>query len=343
MSRAVQIVANRASDALKHAAFLSLILVAGSCAGSAEVPPVALALPVQCTISETCLVQKLVDHDSGPGRQDYRCGLLTTDGHDGIDIRLRTMADMQEGHKVIAAAAGEVLRTRDGEPDISVHQRGDLNGKDAGNSVLVDHGGGWQTQYSHLRQGSVTVRPGQRIARGDVLGLIGMSGNAEFPHLHFSLSYQGQKIDPFVGDVRTGPCKVDAKPKGFWTAGAAQALSYQPTTVITSGLASQVPPRSVADRPLAPAIASAHEPLVMWVDVIGARDGDIQAFAITGPSGRPVHAQETKVAKGGLSWFAYSGKRAPPQGWPAGQYAGSYTLMRDGKIVARSQASGHVR
>ncbi len=310
---------------------------------SAQSPQPVFALPVRCEVGTTCLIQKLVDHDPGPGRQDYRCGTLTTNGHDGIDIRLRTMADMNTGYAVTAAAAGQVLRTRDEEPDISSRVRTNLEGKDAGNAVIVDHGNGWQTQYSHLRRGSVAVHPGQRVAAGDRLGLVGMSGNAEFPHLHFTVRRQGDAVDPFVGSGPVEQCNAAARSIGLWTPAAARALNYMPTVAITSGLASSVPPKSVADRPMPPGLSGPKAPLLMWVDIIGAKEGDRQEFRITGPDGRPVYVQEVPVVGGGLSWFAFGGKRAPASGWPLGSYAGQYVLRRNGAIVTQTEANGIVR
>lgn len=310
---------------------------------SAQLAPPAFALPVQCEIGKSCLIQKLVDHDAGPGRQDYRCGLLTTDGHDGVDIRLRTMTDMQRGYAVLASGAGEVLRVRDGEPDISSRVRSDLGGRDAGNGVVIDHGNGWQTQYSHLRLGSVSVKPGQRVAQGQQLGLVGMSGNAEFPHLHFTVRYQGKAIDPFVGAGEIGKCDPARRGPGLWMAEAARILAYRPTAIITVGLSSSVPPKSVVDRVAPPQLSGRGDALILWVDVIGAKAGDLQEFKIMDPDGRPVHAQETGVADGGLSWFAYSGKRAPVSGWPPGRYTGQYKLRRDGVVVAQTETGGAIR
>lgn len=325
------------------AILLSALLFIGPWIISAQPAPLSLALPVQCDVGASCLVQKLIDHDPGTGRQDYRCGTLTTDGHDGVDIRLRTMADMQTGYAVVASAAGQVLRTRDGEPDISSRQRTNLNGKDAGNGIVIDHGNGWQTQYSHLRQGSIGVKPGQQVAAGDRLGLIGMSGNAEFPHLHFTVRNKDKAIDPFVGARPFDQCSINAQEIGLWQPAAARALAYVPTAVITAGLASNAPPKWVADRPTPPVLNGPHEPLLMWIDVIGARPGDVQAFRITGPGGQLVHSQQTSVEGGGLSWFAYSGKRAPATGWAKGRYIGNYALRRDGVIVAQTETGGLIR
>src|SRR5690606_30765550 len=54
-----------------------------------------------------------------------------------------------------------------------------------GNSVILDLGGGRFALYAHLQPGSLRVKPGERVRRGQVLGLVGNSGNSVAPHLHF--------------------------------------------------------------------------------------------------------------------------------------------------------------
>lgn len=56
-----------------------------------------------------------------------------------------------------------------------------------GNHVLIDHGNGEYSLYAHLKQGSVVVKPGQRVARGEPVGAMGMSGDAFLVHLHYQL------------------------------------------------------------------------------------------------------------------------------------------------------------
>lgn len=54
-----------------------------------------------------------------------------------------------------------------------------------GNSVVIDIGGGLYMLYGHMQSGSIAVREGQRVTRGDRVGLVGNSGNTSAPHLHF--------------------------------------------------------------------------------------------------------------------------------------------------------------
>jgi murein DD-endopeptidase MepM/ murein hydrolase activator NlpD len=328
------------------ATLVSMMLALTSLPSSASVPAQSssptFVFPVACKIGGSCLIQKFVDHDPGPGRRDYRCGSLTTDGHDGTDIRVRTMADMRSGYDVVAARAGTVLRIRDGEPDVSVGEGPAPDMKRAGNAVVIDHGDGWQTQYSHLRRDSVRVRPGQQVAAGEPIGLIGLSGNSEFPHLHFTIRHNDVAVDPFTADG-SAPCGDAPAAPTLWTGQTAAMLGYRAAAVVTAGLASEVPPRSVADRDPAAGLTGTQAPLILWVDAIGAKQGDEQEFSIIGPSGRIVHSQISDVASGGLSWFTYSGKRAPPTGWQPGRYTGRYALRRNRITVAEAEIHGIIK
>ena len=57
----------------------------------------------------------------------------------------------------------------------------------AGNLVVIDHGGEF-SYLAHLKKGSVTVKPGDKVERGEIIGQIGNSGNSSEPHLHFQVS-----------------------------------------------------------------------------------------------------------------------------------------------------------
>lgn len=63
-----------------------------------------------------------------------------------------------------------------------------------GNIVRIDHGYGIETLYGHLAKS--LVKEGQRVKRGDVVGLVGSSGLATGPHLHYMVKANGQSIDP---------------------------------------------------------------------------------------------------------------------------------------------------
>lgn len=304
----------------------------GSACAQSRPPAIQLEVPVDCEIGADCLIQKYVDMDGSSGRADHRCGLITTDGHDGIDFRLRTKADMARGVAVLAAASGRVLRIRDGVPDVSVKVLGDTGGRDAGNAVIIAHEDGSETQYSHLRRNSVVVKPGDMVKAGQTIGMVGMSGNAEFPHLHFSIRKGGEEIDPFtqrkVGEGCVAPTSASAS---LWSTSAFSKLAYRDMAIVSVGVASTVPSASTGDRAEnAKSMLSPGDALILWAEAIGAKPGDRQAFRIIGPGNTPIIEKMNLVERGGLSWFAYSGRRAPPEGWPKGQYRGEYSLSRAG-------------
>lgn len=312
-----------------HVAGVTMTVVA-----AASADPV-LELPVDCDMETVCTIQKYMDHDPGPGRRDYACGRLSKDGDTGTDFRTPDYPTMARGIAVVAAAAGVVRATRDGMADVSVRDIGpeSIKGREAGNAVVVTHGDGWETQYSHLKKGSVTVRKGDTVTAGQKLGLMGLSGNTEFPHVEFSVRYEGKSIDPFVGRVPFTSCDDDRSP--LWSDTALAQLAYRPTRLLTAGFATSKPQAEAARHGAyfkdTPTIAS--DSLVMWVDISGAMKGDEQTFRIEGPNGRVVHESQSMLEANNISWFAYAGRRRPEGGWVPGRYRGTYTLTRGGQVV----------
>ncbi|MGZ4843736.1 MAG: M23 family metallopeptidase [Candidatus Angelobacter sp.] len=119
------------------------------------------------------------------------------------------------GSEVLAVADGAVAEVKDGIPE-------NIPGTDSravpitletigGNHVVIGIGNGRFAFYAHLQPGSIKVKPGDRVKRGQVLGLLGNSGNSTEPHLHFHLadniSLLGSEGIPYALE------SFDAKPK----------------------------------------------------------------------------------------------------------------------------------
>jgi murein DD-endopeptidase MepM/ murein hydrolase activator NlpD len=64
----------------------------------------------------------------------------------------------------------------------------------SGKSVVVDHGGAIQSMYFHLEK--TLVKEGEEVKRGEVIGLVGATGRATGPHLHFGMRVNGARVDP---------------------------------------------------------------------------------------------------------------------------------------------------
>ncbi len=113
---------------------------------------------------------------------------------------------------VLAVADGIVRDARDGmedrKPLSPQEEPEELSARTLyGNFVVLEVASGVFAHYAHLRQGSVSVKPGQRVKRGAMLGHLGLTGLAGAPHLHFHLSDKATFADsrglPFLFDSYT--------------------------------------------------------------------------------------------------------------------------------------------
>lgn len=93
--------------------------------------------------------------------------------------------------------SGVDLRASKGTPVRSIHDGKVLLIAEhffSGRSVVIDHGGAIQSMYFHLEQ--IKVRQGEEVTRGRVIGLVGATGRATGPHLHFGMRVNGARVDP---------------------------------------------------------------------------------------------------------------------------------------------------
>ncbi|MCS6968484.1 MAG: M23 family metallopeptidase [Bernardetiaceae bacterium] len=63
-----------------------------------------------------------------------------------------------------------------------------------GKCIEIDHGDGYVTKYAHLS--AYTVKVGQRVKRGQMIGRVGSTGVSISPHLHYEVIIRGQKVNP---------------------------------------------------------------------------------------------------------------------------------------------------
>lgn len=63
-----------------------------------------------------------------------------------------------------------------------------------GNTIVVNHGYGYKTRYAHLSR--ISVRNGQKVVRGEEIGLVGNTGKSTGPHLHYEVIYKGKHDNP---------------------------------------------------------------------------------------------------------------------------------------------------
>lgn len=111
--------------------------------------------------------------------------------HTGTDYPVK------EGTAVLAANSGTVLLTRDLFYE--------------GNTVILDHGDGLVTVYLHLSR--IDVKEGDKLKKGDRIGLSGASGRVTGPHVHFGVRWQGVWLDPVQMLALTLPKTGAAEPE----------------------------------------------------------------------------------------------------------------------------------
>lgn len=291
-----------------------------------------LNLPIDCKLGEDCFVQQYVDRDRGPGVEDYTCGAQTYDGHKGTDIRIRTIADVQKHVAVLASAPGIVVGRRDGVRDHLVRTDEDrtaVAGHECGNGVRIDHGQGWQTQYCHLRQGSVRVKKGQQVVAGTKLGEVGYSGDATFPHMHLQVSKDGKVVDPFLPDPMT-PCGTG---RGvLWSASASSTLAYQRGALLAIGLTDHVITLDELEAGTPLASPSRETPVIAYMWAINLQKGDVVDVEIT-YGGKVVVKNSESLDRNKAQLMLFTGKKAPPGGWLEGTYASEAQVTRGGEPV----------
>ncbi|MFQ5766112.1 MAG: M23 family metallopeptidase [Rhodospirillales bacterium] len=319
---------------LAGAAVLGFLLAAvpPPAAKAETAEPPALGLPIRCRPGHDCWLVNLVDLDPGPGTLDYRCGKRTYNGHKGTDIAIRDSKAMARGVEVVASAPGVVKAPRDGMEDVDFTRPGvsSVKGRECGNGVVIRHGGGWETQYCHLRQGSVAVKKGDAVIRGQTLGLVGNSGKAQFPHVHLSLRHRGEVIDPFVRLTPRGECGPGAGRRSLWREGARAGLDGPATAVYSAGFATTPPAAgdAYAGRLDAVSLPADAPALVFWVSMFGVEAGDAVTLRLTGPGDKPVFENRTRLEKAQARHFRYAGRKRRTPAWPLGTYRGEATLVR---------------
>ncbi|NQX91455.1 MAG: M23 family metallopeptidase [Flavobacteriales bacterium] len=96
---------------------------------------------------------------------------------------------MHWGMDFTAPTGTEIFATGDGEV-VRVQRKTSGYGK----NVIIKHGFGYETLYAHMSE--IKVRVGQKVKRGEVIGLIGNTGKSVGPHLHYEVIKDGKKVNP---------------------------------------------------------------------------------------------------------------------------------------------------
>lgn len=321
----------------RTAVLVLALLVTSVAAGGVSVaaPPANLLLPLDCIPGQTCWVVRYVDHGPGHDVQDYACGPISGDGHKGTDFAVRDLAAITKGVKVFAVAPGRVVAVRDGMEDRLINARdvATVGGRECGNGVRIDHGGGWVSLYCHLRRGSTMVNEGDEVGAGQTLGMVGLSGQTSFPHLHFDIRKNDQPVDPFVGEQRDAACGPGEEP--LWSREVRKALDYRPALLTSSGITASVPEKDDTRKGWhRETILPTQSPsLTLWVDGYWFDQGDKVAFRLVGPDRSVVIDRTFEIGQQRQRWFSFASAPRPFGGWPRGTYRGEVRVQRVGRAI----------
>ncbi len=232
------------------------------------------AIPLVGTPNRELFYGAYFQHFSGSGIVDYQCGPKVFENHRRVDVLLQNFAVQDSGVTVQAVAPGLVLRVDDGFFDRQT-QRPSPGG--FGNHVRLRHASGFTTIYGHLRNNSVLVAVNDSVNAGDALGLVGSSGNSNWPHLHFEVQRGGVAVDPY-----TGPChSVDS----LWQS----QLAYQDSFMVLDGGMTDPSNANLArllERPDdVDTVRTSDDTVLFWAELFNIQ-ADALRFRLSDPAGQ---------------------------------------------------------
>lgn len=296
----------------------------------------AFAFPLDCVVGESCFLQNLVDmSQDNPLVADTFCGGDTYDEHAGIDIRLRNLRELDRDVSVFAVADGIVRNFRDGMADLRVANAqlvDSVKGQECGNGVMIDHGAGLSTQYCHMKRGSLTVREGMTVKRGERLGAVGVSGLSAFPHLHLSVRQDGRLMDALSGKaMESGNCAPVIDGAGYFDETVRESLIASRDDLIGIGLADRpFPLEALVEGNVPPVPTSSSKAVVGYGWVINAQKGDTMRIRIEADGVVFLESTSKPLDRRKAEYYIFSGRSRSPT---PGKYALTVTLIRDGVAV----------
>ncbi|MBR1120514.1 M23 family metallopeptidase [Bradyrhizobium lablabi] len=300
---------------------------------------IQLGMPIACQPGRTCYIQNYVDIDPSSSAQDYKCGTLTYNGHNGTDFRLPSLAAQKAGVEVIASASGRVLRTRDGMPDgaFGKSSREAVRDVECGNGVVIEHPENWETQYCHMANTSLSVKPGEMVKAGQPIGRVGLSGLTEYPHLHFTVRHNGAIVDPFAFGAASNAC---GSGKSLWYPETHAQLAYEERAVLNAGFSdAPVTMESIEDGTAnSESLSASAAALVFFVRAIGLKAGDAQHLVLRDPAGKVIaENRASQLDRDKAQFMLFTGRKRPASGWDRGTYKASYVVERDGRAVLKKE------
>lgn len=290
-----------------------------------------MAFPLVCEPGQSCWIINYPDINGEDGKaQDYTCGPGATDGDSFLRLGLSDVQTISLSPFVLAAQNGVVKDASDGVADRVIASRAQLptGTANCGNGIVIDHGMGLQTAYCHLRKGSLKVKKGDRVVKGQVIATAGQSGLASWPQLGFAILKSGYMVDPVTGNTTQEGCGFKERPV---IALPPLFMSYQPAAIVTMGFSIDPVTREQMAIGKAPrfAVMNREERTInLWAMALGIHTGDEVEIRIRDPRGRTFQNQ-TFVADADYERLPINVSRARGYvGWRQGTYVGEVKVTR---------------
>mgnify|MGYP003385809337 FL=1 len=290
-----------------------------------------MAFPLVCEPGRTCWILNYPDIDADPAKaQDYSCGPSAAEGDSFLRIGLADATAIPLDMMVLAAQGGVVKDANDGISDRVIASRkqlaaGSLN---CGNGIVIDHGMGLQSAYCHLRKGSIKVKKGDRVMKGQVIASAGQSGLATWPQLGFAILKSGYMVDPVTGNTSAEGCGFKERPI---IALPPEFMSYQPAAIVSMGFSISPADREAIALGGAPRFATINREertINLWAMVLGIHTGDEVDIRIRDPRGRTFQNQNFVADKDYDRLPVNVGRDRGYVGWRQGTYVGEVKVTR---------------
>ena len=282
----------------------------------AKANAIELLFPVACHLMTDCWITDHVDLDQGLSRsEDYMCGDKASDNNKSTHISLANRKAASNIFPVMASANGTVIKAQN-------------VGGFCGEHVVIQHDDHWETSYCHLKEASVKIRKGQTVARGDVIGEIGLSGLTEWPHLSFAVTRNGMVFDPFSGRSTLEGCHTKSQP--LWEGGFNPP--YEPAHVTDIGFTvGRVAERDIAlgNMPDIDRIDVKTPQLSVWAMLMNIKRNDQITMILENPDEKVINKIQISVEDDKNIFPIYFVTRRKDFLWPSGYYKGSVTITRD--------------
>ncbi len=230
--------------------------------------PAEMQFPVSCRLNENCWV---INSDK-----------------QGTDIAIKSISQMEKGIPVLSAEHGTVVFV----------QKDEQNNTKYGNAVIIEHNNEWKTLYGHLKKGSILVKAGDFARKGSQIAELGMSGEVEFPQMHFAVFKDGALSEP----LWSPPVKEGLKPVDFAIVNTGISIEKPEPGKIRQGSYNGV--EILNDAPF----------VYLWAYGFNFKEGDFLKFDLYNPGDEKILSEVVKADRDYKEAFFTAGPVPPETG-----------------------------